>query len=87
MKYYNLSNFLSFLFVAGADYQPVSVVVTFPPTPIVAIECPQIPLIDDTIPEPDESFEVQISTASCQVLQNTFTVNIQGKSRAITIAA
>lgn len=54
--------------------------ITFPPTPIISVECPQIQLIDDDIAEGDEMFEVQISTASCQLLRNIFTVTILGKS-------
>ena len=54
--------------------------ITFPPTPTTLIECPQVQLIDDADAEGDEMFEVQISTASCQLLQNTFTVTILGKS-------
>ena len=70
----------SFSSAADSDYQSVSTVLTFPPTPIVTVDCPQIPIIDDAIAEPDESFEVQISTASCQVAQSTFTVIIQGRT-------
>ena len=63
---------------ADSDYQSVSTVITFPPTSIVAIECPQVPIINDAISEPDETFQIQISTASCQVAQSTFTVTILG---------
>lgn len=70
---------ISFHFCAAdSDYESVSTVLTFSPTPVLAIICPQIPIVDDAIPEPDETFEIQVSTASCLVAQSTFTVTIQG---------
>lgn len=73
----------SILSVADVDYESVSTVVTFSPTSTSSVECPQIPIINDLIPEDDESFEVEISTVSCQVIQNTFTVVIQGEKNKL----
>ena len=63
------------------DFQSVSTVITFSPvSAAVQFECPQIQLINDNVAEGDETFEVQISTGSCQPFQAFFTVTILGKS-------
>ena len=67
-----------FFFTADVDYESVSTVISFGPTAILDVQCPQITLLDDLFSEADETFQVQISTASCQIPQSTFTVTIQG---------
>lgn len=67
------------------DYESVSTVVTFGVGTTFDVTCPQISLINDAIAESDETFQIQIATASCQVPQNTFTITIQGIAKSCAL--
>lgn len=76
------SNVLTCCLGGGVDYDSVTEVIQFPPTTVLNIICPQVRIVDDTIPEPSETFTVSLSNPVGCTLENPFTatVTINGKA-------
>ena len=64
--------------MAGSDYDAVAMGATL--TPSLTEACIQINIIGDSLPESDETFDVQISTDNSQAILNPdrITINIRG---------
>ena len=75
----DVSSFIIHLYIllsAGVDYEPFSEVVTFPSSSGAGMQCRDVTLVDDNSEENDETFLVQISDSSCQLIQTEATVTI-----------
>ena len=65
------------------DYEPLSEIVTFPPSSGFATQCQDVILLDDDLEEEDETFLVQISDSVCQIAQPEATVTIVDDGKAL----